>query len=106
MGRPYPKNKSVPFCSRRAFLVMQRKVKRGALVDSGLRPNAPAVLAHDALNRGKSDAGAGKLFHRMQALKRVEQFVGVFHSETRAIIAYKVSRLAVLNLGTEFDPRR
>src|SRR5207249_4832250 len=74
-----------------------REVERGPLADDGLSPDVSAVLAHDALHRGESDASAGKLIKPVQALKGVEKLPRVFHVEAGAVVAHEVDPLALLH---------
>ena len=86
-------------------LPSQRKVKRRALLDRGLRPHAAAVAPDDVVRDGQPDADAGTLRRRVEAMEGLEESVCIFHGKTRSVVAYKV-RLVPVGLGdTEFDLR-
>ena len=52
------------------------------------------MTADNALRRGESDAGSFILRFGMEPLKNSKQFSGIFHIETRAIIAQEKRRLS------------
>src|ERR1700722_1290149 len=65
---------------------LQRKIKSCAFFDGAFRPNFSAVPADDSLHGGKADARPGKFGHRVKALKRAEQPVGIARIEPRAVV--------------------
>src|SRR5690348_13395492 len=85
------------------FSCSQREIKRGPLPRCALRPDAAAVPADDAMHGGQSDARAGKLRARVQSLECAEQFPGIGHVKTRAVVAHEISRLGSVPLHAELN---
>ena len=55
------------------------------MIDFGLCPEATAVATDATPYRGQANTGAFELL-AMQALKGIEQFVGILHVEAGAIV--------------------
>jgi hypothetical protein len=87
-------------------LVWKREEKRRAVIRTALSPNPAAVLCDDPLNRGETDARAGKLFLAVQPLEGAEQSFRVLHLEPCTIVLYEEDRLAGFSFSrTDFDTR-
>ena len=87
----------------------QGKIYRRAIVEDAFRPHPPAMAAGDALDDGKSNAGAFKFLNAMKTLEHAEQIVRILHVKADAIIFHKVNSFvsldvsANLNLGRLFE---
>src|SRR5688572_13996128 len=69
--------------------IRQRKIKRRAAVQDAFRPDSPAVPGDDALHPRQANAGAFELLRAMQPLKHAEEFVGVLHVESDAVVTHE-----------------
>jgi hypothetical protein len=69
--------------------------KRRATAQGSVRPYPSAMPVHDALHDRQAHPGPFIVLGAMQALKDTEQFVGVFHVESRAIVLDEVHHLAI-----------
>src|SRR5208282_5278358 len=81
----------------------QREEKCRAFVHFRLGPDAAVVLVDDALHGHQSHSGALKIFGAMEPLEDAEQFVGVLHAETHAIVPDEDHAVAVAFGLAEFD---
>src|SRR5438477_565822 len=69
---------------------IKSKVKCRAFVYFSLGPDAPAVAVDDALHDGQADARAFVILGAVQPLEDAEEFVGILHIETHAVVFDKV----------------
>src|SRR5579884_1729594 len=68
-------------------------------------PDFSAVSMDDPLNSGQTDSGPLEFAGAMEALKCAEQFIGVGHIESCAVIPDEVKGLSLLLDPAEFDDR-
>jgi hypothetical protein len=66
-----------------------------ALVDFALGPSPSAMGLNDSLDNGKADASSLEILPRMESLEYAEQFVDMFHVETRAVVGWMVANTRV-----------
>ena len=66
------------------------KIKRRSLLHRTFGPDPPAMTMNDALHGHQANAGTRKLSSSMQALKSAEEFVGVGHVETGAVVTHEI----------------
>src|SRR5437868_3170403 len=85
--------------------VGQGEIKSRALARGRLRPDAPAVTAHHALDDCQPDAGAGELAFAVQALKGAEELVRIRRIESGAVVAYEEGASAVDDSAAELHRR-
>src|ERR1700677_1764309 len=82
-----------------------REKYRGSATGHALRPDPPAMMIHDALNRGQSDAGARKLRGIMQTLEGFEKRACMGHLEAGAVILDREDRVGAESLRPELNSR-
>ena len=73
------------------------------MVDRCGDPDTAAVTMNDALHRCKTDASAHEFLGVVQALESAEEFIGVSHIETGAVVPDEKAGFAVLVAHTEFN---
>src|SRR5579863_9167801 len=69
-----------------------REIKHRTLADFCLRPGMATMLLHDALHGRQTYPGSWKIFWEVQPLENSEKLVGVLHTETDSVVAYKDGR--------------
>ena len=74
-----------------------------AFVYSGVCPNSAAVFQNNAVYKCQPYTGAFKFFIGMQALKYTEEFVGIAHIKTSAVIFNKIGNLIAGYFRTYFN---
>jgi hypothetical protein len=86
------------------LLAREREIEGRPAVDRRFGPYFAPVAMDDALDRRKSDASAGELRFRVQALERTEELGGVAGIEAGAVVANEVDRAAgAVDARAEFD---
>src|SRR5205807_424797 len=85
------------------MLRTQRKVKGGAAIHLRFRPDLAPVAVYNALHGGQPYARPRIILSVVQALKRLEEFLGVDHIKSRSIIPNKKGFLPLMNRLVEFD---
>src|SRR5687767_15743331 len=84
---------------------LEREVKRGASVDGRVGPDAPAVAVDDALYDGQAHAGALIVLGAVQPLEDAEEFIGVLHVKTGAVVFHEIDALPVILPAADLDVR-
>src|SRR5262245_28140004 len=87
------------------MLRLEGEVERRALIDVRLGPDAAAVSIDDALHYGQPDAGAVEFTVVVETLECAEQFSGVSHIESRAVVTDVKHACDTVRRGTDFDAR-
>src|SRR5258707_512267 len=88
------------------FGVGEREIESRALVDLRLGPRPASVAGDDSPYIGEPHACALEFFRPMQPLEHSEQFLGVFHVETRSIVPHVKLQFAALSPAPDFDFRQ
>src|SRR5216683_1130490 len=68
-----------------------------------LGPHSAAVTLNDSANGGQSDSGSGKFAFKVETLESAKKPVGIFHIESRTVIAHKVDGSIRLPLDADFN---
>src|SRR5262249_19630736 len=79
------------------------KVKRRALVHSGLGPDAPTMTMDDALHNRQTHPCPFVIFGAVQALKHAEEFVRIGHVEAHPVVPDKIDLLSLLLATADRD---
>src|SRR5688500_9566739 len=79
------------------------EVERRPLAHGAFGPDAAAVAAQDALNRGEPHAGALELLLGVETLESVEELIGVGGVEAGAVVAHMVDAIVAFALPAELD---
>src|SRR5512147_3230396 len=82
----------------------ERKIHGGPFFHLALDPDTAAVSMNDPLHRGKTDARAGEIARRMQALEGSEQFIDIGHVESGPIILHEKGGSPVALHRSELNP--
>jgi hypothetical protein len=80
----------------------ERKVKRRSAPDLSLGPDSSPVPVYDALDGRKPYARPFEFGHRVQSLKRAEEFIRVSHIEARSVVAHEVDGFSIEARAAEF----
>src|SRR5437868_4629760 len=76
--------------------IREREIEGCPLIHLPFSPDAPAVPVDDALDGCQANTCPLEFVGRMQALKRAEQFIGIGHVESCAIVADVIDKLSAL----------
>src|SRR5450631_4464738 len=76
----------MPFHPRLA----QAEIDDGSFSRRGIYPDGPAMPPNDALTSRQSHSGTFEVPCRVEPVERLEDFRGVAHAETRAVIPHEV----------------
>src|SRR5258708_33588498 len=79
------------------------KIKRGALIHCGLRPNPPTMATNDALDDGETHPASGNLRGIVHALESAKELAGISHVEARSVVSHEIDRVRPFHFGTDFD---
>lgn len=87
--------------------VGNRKPESRSLVHLALGPDASPMALDDAGNGCQPDAGSLEVARIVQALKRLEQLVGIRHVEARTVVPYPQDPFPIfIERRPEFDACR
>jgi len=83
----------------------ERKVKRRALVDCRLSPDASTVAVDDTLHNGQAHARAFVLLGAVQSLKHVKEFADVSHIKAHTVVLDKIDAFSSILPAANGDDR-
>src|SRR3954463_5087537 len=104
-----PENKDLKRRSRSSYsgpelrTPRESEIESGTFAGDGFGPDAAAVTLNNAPDVGEADADAFKLGRGMQSLKDAEQFAGILHVKTNAVVSNVHQPFGGLFLGGNFD---
>ena len=84
----------------------ERELKRRALADAGLNPDAAAMAPDDLFAEGQADTGAGILRSRVRALEDAEDALGIGGVQADAVVAPREEPLCSFSMSRDRHPWR